>query len=216
MSTKSQMASESKKPVAAVIEGGLRMVKMERWLAQTQRGLPWLGLYDGHTGLPNRSLFCDRLAQACIAVNRGAPPFAVLMMHLHQIEDIQRDYGLEYVEHLLVEATQRLQLLFRETDSLARFGRDEFAVMLMGARSARDAVVVSERIAATLRKPVQIEAREFQMRVSIGVALNPIHGSDDASLLDNAGHAMRRAGSTHRDYEVYTPLSLLTSLERAI
>ncbi|TAK90001.1 MAG: GGDEF domain-containing protein [Burkholderiaceae bacterium] len=216
MSNISQMGPESAAPAGSVIEGGLRMVKMERWLAQTQRGLPWLGLYDGHTGLPNRSLFCDRLAQACIAVNRHATPFAVLIVHLHDLEKIASEHAHETVEAVVVESAQRLQALFRESDTIARFGQDEFGILLMGTRSAKGASMVSQRIADCLHKPLVVKEREFQLRVSIGIALNPSHGSDDAALLTNATHAMRRAAHTHRDYEVYTPLSLLTQMERAV
>ncbi|MDO8704183.1 MAG: EAL domain-containing protein [Sulfuricaulis sp.] len=158
-----------------------------------------LATTDGLTGLPNRTLFNDRLIQAIAAASRHEKKQVVLMMmDLDRFKDINDTLGHPAGDRILVEVAQRLQSVLRDTDTLARLGGDEFAVLLPDVRDGRKtADKIVKKIMHGLGAPFMIGDNELYLELGIGVALYPEHGEDAALLMSRADVAMY--GTKNRD-----------------
>lgn len=167
----------------------------ERKLFQEQ--LARQAFYDSLTGLPNRALFMDRLQHALNRANRYGDTVAVLFLDLDRFKFINDSLGHSAGDQLLVSVARRLAPLVRPSDTLARFGGDEFTLLLEGIPSTRDALQVAERIAGALRAPFTLDGREVFITASIGIALStPAHHPED--LLRQADIALYRAKAAGR------------------
>ena len=158
-----------------------------------------LATTDGLTGLPNRTLFNDRLTQAIAAASRHEKKQVVLMMmDLDRFKEINDTLGHPAGDQLLVEVAQRLNSVLRDTDTLARLGGDEFAVLLPDVRNGRKtADKIVKKIMHCLGTPFKIGDNEIYLELGIGVALYPEHGEDAAILMSRADVAMY--GTKNRD-----------------
>ena len=151
-------------------------------------------LHDPLTGLPNRTLFVDRLTRALGASAREGEPVAVLFLDLDDFKSINDSLGHAAGDRVLVALGQRLRACLRPGDTVARLGGDEFAVLI--EESARDAQRVAQRISDALRKPLDLEGRDVRVFASVGVATSSdVPGNDDLpeDLLRAADAAMYRA-----------------------
>jgi diguanylate cyclase (GGDEF)-like protein len=143
------------------------------------------------TGLPNRSLFLDRLQRAIAGWNRSNEGFALFFIDLDHFKEINDRYG-HYAGDLVLRATaQRIEGCTRQTDTVARIAGDEFVVLLSDSAEARHAHAVAQEILAAVAHPVQIDA-ECAVRVtaSVGISLCPDDGIDADVLLNCADRAM--------------------------
>lgn len=158
-----------------------------------------LATTDGLTGLPNRTLFNDRLTQAIAAASRHEIKQVVLiMMDLDRFKEINDTLGHPAGDRILVEVAQRLQSVLRDTDTLARLGGDEFAVLLPDVRDGRKtADKIIKKIMHALGTPIKHGDNELYVELGIGVALYPEHGEDAAILMSRADVAMY--GTKNRD-----------------
>jgi diguanylate cyclase (GGDEF)-like protein/PAS domain S-box-containing protein len=182
-------------------------------------------LHDPLTGLPNRSLFADRLAHALDASRRRDRDVAVLFMDLDEFKTVNDSLGHEVGDLLLVEVAERLRGCLRPEDTLARFGGDEFVVVLEDVGAADEAVRVAERIADGFRSPFWLDGRELYARVSIGIALGENRTKTSEDLLRDADTAMYRAKEEGEGFRVFDPpmhervarrLDLENGLRRAV
>jgi diguanylate cyclase (GGDEF)-like protein len=184
-------------------------------------------LHDALTGLPNRTLFIDRLEQALRRGRRRGPESgaAVLFLDLDRFKVVNDSLGHQVGDRLLQEVALRLDAALRPGDTVARMGGDEFTVLLEEVGDAREASVVAERVLATLADPFPIAGRELHVSGSIGIALaGP--DADPEELIRDADVAMYRAkaqgkarhavfdAQMHR--HVVARLDLETELRRAI
>ncbi len=168
--------------------------------------------HDTLTGLPNRGLFLDRLAQTTRRAERARSPVAVLFMDLDGFKRVNDDLGHQAGDQVLVEVAQRLAGCLRPADTAARFGGDEFAVLLDGLGSESDAALVASRIMGALSEPLVLHGRRVSLSASIGIALR--HGAED-DLMRNADLAMYRAKSRGKNrYAVFTPSMHAVIVER--
>jgi diguanylate cyclase (GGDEF)-like protein/PAS domain S-box-containing protein len=150
-------------------------------------------LHDALTGLPNRVLFSDRLTQAIERSRRHANALsAVLFVDVDHFKHINDTLGHGAGDELLVNVASRLREVVRPTDTVARFGGDEFGLLLEEVSSERDAIATAERIAASFARPFVLETSSQFVTVSIGIALADGH-ADAGALLTNADAAMYRA-----------------------
>jgi diguanylate cyclase (GGDEF)-like protein len=164
-----------------------------------------LALHDALTGLPNRTLFRDRVTQALLAARRGAPPPAVMLMDLDRFKEINDTLGHQAGDRVLQEVARRLSSMLRETDTIARLGGDEFAVLLPGVGS-RDAAARVARVAATaLEDPIVVQDMALTVEASCGIALSPEHGDDVDALIRCADVAMYEAKGSRRQFAIYSP-----------
>src|SRR3954452_4287224 len=160
-------------------------------------------LHDSLTGLPNRSLFLDRMRHALARAEREAEPVAVLFCDLDGFKTVNDSLGHRTGDRLLVMVAERLAERLRPGDTIARLGGDEFAVLLEELREPGDAARAAQRLLDALEAPFELRDREFYVSVSIGIAA----GKDDAeTLLRDADLAMYRAKSRGKGrYAVFEP-----------
>jgi diguanylate cyclase (GGDEF)-like protein/PAS domain S-box-containing protein len=160
---------------------------------QTQEKLNHLAYHDALTDLPNQVLFKDRLKQAIALSRRNDQMQAVLLLNVDRFKTINDSLGYTAGDRLLQSLAQRLTSCVRESDTVARFGGDEFAVLLTQIPRAQDAANVARAIKQTLDQAFLFEDQEIFVSSSIGISLYPQDGRDTASLLKNAGAALDRA-----------------------
>jgi diguanylate cyclase (GGDEF)-like protein/PAS domain S-box-containing protein len=193
---------------------------------QAEETIRHLAYHDGLTGLPNRTLFEDRLTVTLAQARRKKGIAAVMFLDLDRFKVVNDTVGHAMGDQLLQSVAERLRALVRDGDTVARVGGDEFTVLLPEVARVEDAVEVAERILETLRQPWQVNGHEFRITTSIGIAMCPGDGDDAESLIRNADTAMYRAKDGGRDnYKLYTRamnsriaerLALESSLRRAV
>ncbi len=177
--------------------------------------LEYQALHDALTGLPNRSLFGDRLRQALLAARRNQRMFGVLLLDLDRFKDINDALGHDRGDSLLQEVTARLRGVLRATDTIARLGGDEFAVLTTEAKHPDDVVAGARKILAALEGPFAIADQMVETGASIGIAMYPIHGDDPSTLLRRADVAMYVAKRAGGGYAVYAPEQEAQTLRRS-
>jgi diguanylate cyclase (GGDEF)-like protein/PAS domain S-box-containing protein len=162
-------------------------------------------LHDALTQLPNRGLFLDRLQQAIDRAARSSDcGFAVMMIDLDRFKSINDTLGHLLGDQLLIEVAPRLQAHLRAVDTVARFGGDEFAVLLADISDVAIACRAAERILDEIKQPFLIENHELLITASIGVVMNSIPHEQAVDLLRHADIAMYRAKKRGRgDYELF-------------
>jgi diguanylate cyclase (GGDEF)-like protein/PAS domain S-box-containing protein len=177
--------------------------------------LEYQALHDALTGLPNRSLFGDRLRQALLSARRNQRMFGVLLLDLDRFKDINDALGHDRGDSLLQEVTARLRGVLRATDTIARLGGDEFAVLTTDARHPDDVVSTARKILAALEGPFAIGDQMVETGASIGIALYPVHGDDPGTLLRRADVAMYVAKRSGGGCSLYAPEQEAQSLRRS-
>jgi diguanylate cyclase (GGDEF)-like protein/PAS domain S-box-containing protein len=182
-------------------------------------------MHDGLTGLPNRTLFRDRIEQAIALARRDGGQLAVAMIDLDRFKDVNDTLGHHAGDTLLVEVGQRLRDILRSSDTVARLGGDEFGVLISKPRSTSDVAVVIGKMRAALEQSVTVEGLAVPAEGSIGIAMFPAHGRDVDTLLRHADAAMYSAKDTKAGYVFYdgsrietnpARLTLVSELRRAI
>ncbi len=161
---------------------------------QTEAQLIHNAFYDALTKLPNRVLFQDRLMLAIErSKRRNNYRFAVLFLDLDGFKGINDRFGHGMGDDLLVAVSRRLESCFRSGDTVARYGGDEFVILLDEIKDVSEAINVANRIQDTLKAPYHLNGRELFISASIGIALNNNDDDVPESLLQNADTAMYRA-----------------------
>jgi diguanylate cyclase (GGDEF)-like protein len=166
---------------------------------QAERRLRYLAEYDQLTRLPNRQVLTDRLAQAVVRARRIGGRCALLLLDVDRFKLINDSLGHETGDRVLVQAARRIRAGRREEDTAARLGGDEFAVLLPEVESARDALVVANRILAGLAVPMPLDGREVIVTASAGVAVWPDDAADPQHLFACADAALYRAKAHGRN-----------------
>jgi diguanylate cyclase (GGDEF)-like protein/PAS domain S-box-containing protein len=162
--------------------------------------------HDALTGLPNRVLFHDRLGVAMAHARRDANKVAVLFLDLDNFKRINDSLGHTVGDLLLKEVAVRLGHCLRESDSVARYGGDEFIVLLEGVEQEEDVLLAAQRIIDGLAPVVSLQGQDFYLTVSLGIAFYPEDGQDQDTLIKNADTAMYRAKENGKNtYRVFTP-----------
>jgi diguanylate cyclase (GGDEF)-like protein len=160
-------------------------------------------LHDELTELPNRNLLYERIEQAMLQAQRDKAPIAILLMDLNRFKEINDTLGHFYGDYLLQMIAPRLRKSIRKSDTIARFGGDEFAVVLPGVE-LEQAINIAEKIAVSMEEPFRIEGNMLSVDVSIGISLYPEHGSDSDTLLQRADVALYAAKKdSNTCYAVY-------------
>jgi diguanylate cyclase (GGDEF)-like protein/PAS domain S-box-containing protein len=154
-------------------------------------------VHDALTGLPNRVLLADRLSQALAGAARRDAPVSVLFLDLDQFKSVNDANGHLIGDDLLVQVAARLQSAVRPSDTLARFGGDEFVVVCEDADVA-EAQRIAERLAAALKVPIELSGTVHHVSVSIGIATSPPIDADAHTLLRYADTAMYDAKARGR------------------
>ncbi|RJX31970.1 MAG: diguanylate cyclase [Oxalobacter sp.] len=150
-----------------------------------------LAYYDALTQLPNRRLMEDRLRQKILHAKRHSTMLALLFIDLDNFKPINDDFGHEVGDWLLCAVADRIVSCVRESDTAARYGGDEFVVLLPDLNGARNAKIVAEKILEALSKPFFMPGdRRFDIASSIGIAVYPIHANNEQELMRLGDEAM--------------------------
>jgi diguanylate cyclase (GGDEF)-like protein len=182
-------------------------------------------LHDSLTGLPNRSLFRDRIGQAVLACERNGGRAAVPLMDLDRFKEVNDALGHYSGDVLLEELGRRIKDVLGASDTVARLGGDEFGVLLRDQSDAHGVVRLIEEIRESVERPVLVQGLPLGIEASIGVAFYPDDGLDVDGLLQAADVAMYAAKENHAPYTFYdatshdhsaTRLTLLAELRQAI
>ncbi|OGI42704.1 MAG: hypothetical protein A2150_03795 [Candidatus Muproteobacteria bacterium RBG_16_64_11] len=185
--------------------GTLAMVTDITERKRAEDHLIYLAHHDSLTGLPNRTLFNDRLQQSLIDAARRERVVAVLFMDLDRFKTINDTLGHEVGDVLLRAVSGRLKDCIRTGDTVARLGGDEFIVLLPDVGHADDVGRIAQKVLDVFDQPFSIDGREFFVTTSIGITLYPFDGKDVDGLVKNADVAMYRAKEQGRNsYQFYT------------
>jgi diguanylate cyclase (GGDEF)-like protein len=160
-------------------------------------------LHDALTGLPNRTLFSERLVRAL--EDPAARQVAVLLLDLDGFKEVNDTLGHHTGDQLLREVAHRLLTTVGGDATVARLGGDEFAVVLPRLPDAEAALRIARQTGVVLQQPVALASMALEIGASIGVALWPDHGSDPSSLLQRADVAMYTAKRSHAGVTLYDP-----------
>ncbi len=192
---------------------------------QARRSLERLALHDSLTGLANRALFADRLERTIGAAVRANDTFALLYLDLDRFKEVNDAFGHDAGDELLRELSERIARPLTASDTLARFGGDEFAILIPKARDVVEATAMAEVIRAVLERPFDLRGHRIFVEASIGIVLFPQDGADADTLLRHADIAMYQAKrtdkgtiayATEHDPQSQNRLDLMSDLRHAI
>lgn len=180
----------SLKRVAEVVA---RLFEARKSVLESERRLTHIATHDNLTKLPNRALGLDRLRRAIARAHRYHTKAALLFIDLDKFKEVNDDYGHAGGDELLVEVAKRLLAETRETDSVARWGGDEFLVVLSDIDNIEKAQGKLLALKTRLDQPYDIRGMTVHCSASIGLALYPSHGEDEGALLSHADADMYAA-----------------------
>jgi diguanylate cyclase (GGDEF)-like protein len=198
--------------------------RMRTRIGEREEQIRHQATHDALTGLPNRTLFLDRLSHTIAEARRRAELAGMIMMDVDRFKEINDTLGHHFGDDLLVEIGRRLQETLRGNDTVARLGGDEFAVTFL-TRAQSGATDVAEKITRALETPFLLGNVPIEVDASMGIALCPIHAEDAGTLMKRADVAMYDAKKNHLPYALYEPgrddhslrrLTILSELRHAI
>ncbi|MSO54844.1 MAG: EAL domain-containing protein, partial [Rhodospirillales bacterium] len=172
---------------------------------QDEEHIRYQANFDSLTGLPNRTLFVDRLTQALVAMGRKGKKLALMFIDLDGFKLVNDTMGHDIGDLLLKEAAVRLSACVRSGDTVARLGGDEFTVIMPDLADPRNAPMVAQRTLDSLAKPFVLEGQEAFVSGSIGITIFPDDAGDANELLRKADAAMYRAKERGKaNYQFFT------------
>ena len=158
-----------------------------------EKQINYMAYYDALTGLPNRTLFKDRLTQAVLLAKRNNGMFAVIFIDLDSFKYVNDTIGHEGGDDLILKVSQKLSESLRKSDSVSRFGGDEFLLMFNNVSSTDNVCKIAEKIINIFKASFTVRDQEIYISVSAGVAVYPYDGEDADTLIRNADIAMYQA-----------------------
>ncbi|MDY6943864.1 MAG: EAL domain-containing protein [Pseudomonadota bacterium] len=175
-------------------------------IKQSEAQLEHLAHYDPLTELPNRLLLQSRLAHALERAARHGHRAGLLFLDLDRFKNVNDSLGHPTGDQLLQAIARRLSCRIRKEDTLARWGGDEFVVLLESVQNARDAASLAEELIGQMKVPFELhEGNDIYIGLSVGISLYPENGSDGVQLIQNADAAMYKAKEQGRNtYRFYT------------
>ena len=181
----------------------------------TQDRLAYLAQFDTLTGLPNRTMYIERLSQTLRQHDRDKRSVGVLFVDVDRFKSVNDELGHSGGDAVLARVAGRLQSCVHPADTVARLSGDEFALLLNHVAKPEDAAMVSERVIASLAKPFRVDGHEVYVSASLGISISPADGSDPDALLKNADMAMYRAKQAGRNtYRFFLPEMNAQAAER--
>ena len=198
--------------------------RMRTGIADREEHIRYQATHDSLTGLPNRTLFQDRLAEAIEKASQSGESVAIIIMDLNRFKEINDTLGHQFGDELLFEIGRRLTGTLRDSDTVSRLGGDEFAVTVFVREAAR-ATEVAQKIVDVVEAPFTLAGVSIDVTASMGIALYPLHAADAETLMKRADVAMYDAKENHADFAVYEPgrdehsvrrLAILSELRHSI
>ena len=178
--------------------------------------LNYLAYYDNLTGLPNRRLFVDRLEQAMKMADRHEKLVAVLFVDLDQFKKVNDSLGHDAGDALLKDAARRLSDCVRSSDTVARWGGDEFCLFLQDIETIDQVNIVAEKIIGRFAEPFEIKGKKMFATASLGIILYPLDDINTEDLLKNADVAMYHAKDKGRNNFQFYDNDMTAQLEQRL
>src|SRR5918996_1113671 len=201
--------------VSVALENG-RLGDSLSQLTRLKEELRHQAFHDHLTGLPNRTLFTERVAYALERQDRAQQSLAVLFVDLDDFKTINDSLGHPAGDQVLVTVAERLRRCIRPSDTVARLGGDEFGILLDDMSGPSDALIAAERIIQALNAPAYLDGQEVSIRASVGITLDT-HGEKAETLLRNADVAMymakRRGKGRYQVFESSMHAEMVDRLE---
>ncbi len=201
--------------IGIILIWSLKMKKEIKKRIIAEENLKYLAQHDVLTNLPNRILFMDRLNQSIKNATRFNEKIAVIFIDLDHFKDINDTLGHSVGDILLTTVANRLKNSIRKSDTIARFGGDEFAIILDRFSDTKFLGSAIETISNSLKTPIDIENKKLYVTLSLGISIYPDDDYEAELLLKNADAAMYKAKHNGRDnYQFYTADMTSKALER--
>src|SRR5918996_1044986 len=201
--------------VSVALENG-RLGDSLSQLTRLKEELRHQAFHDHLTGLPNRTLFTERVSYALERQDRAQQSLAVLFVDLDDFKTINDSLGHPAGDQVLVTVAERLRRCIRPSDTVARLGGDEFGILLDDMSGPSDALIAAERIIQALNAPAYLDGQEVSIRASVGITLDT-HGEKAETLLRNADVAMymakRRGKGRYQVFESSMHAEMVDRLE---
>jgi diguanylate cyclase (GGDEF)-like protein len=182
-----------------------RVDERTQQLSQLNQQLEHLAMHDALTQLPNRALFNDRLRTTLLAARREKTHFAVICVDLDLFKEINDTMGHHAGDMVLQHVAQACNRTLRDSDTIARVGGDEFAIIMPRVADVASATAVAERLLEAIRQPLPIGEKWVQVGASLGIAVYPEHGEFEQELLHHGDAAMYDAKREKLGVVVYRP-----------
>lgn len=170
-----------------------------------ERTASQIAMHDQKTGLPNRTLFDDRLAQAIAGAERHGWTLAVMFLDLDRFKLVNDNHGHAAGDSVLSVVAQRLLRHARDEDTVCRNGGDEFLYLLINPTGREAVARIAGLVQQAIEAPIGLGSLQFTITPSIGIALYPEHGTSGQTLIDQADAAMYRAKQGRSHCEFFEP-----------
>ena len=182
---------------------------------QDEEKIRYQANFDALTGLPNRSLLTDRLTQAILSANREEWKLALLFIDLDQFKVVNDTFGHVVGDELLQQVAERIRGSVREADTVARFGGDEFVILMQDVTDLEAPALVASKVISEVTAAFSLYQREIYIGASIGITIYPDDANTPDALLRNADMAMYQAKEQGRNnYQFFTPSMQRQTMER--
>jgi len=180
--------------------------KMELALRASEQQIRDMAFTDSVTGLANRNLFTDRLEQLILSCERYHTVFALLFIDLDKFKPINDEHGHLVGDKLLSMAGERISSAFRQSDVIARFGGDEFLVIVKNTDDVKNIETIAEKLLKKVAQTYYINNLELTITASIGITTCPLNGRTSAQLIQHADRAMYNAKQVGKNrFSIYRP-----------
>jgi diguanylate cyclase (GGDEF)-like protein/PAS domain S-box-containing protein len=182
---------------------------------QDEEKIRYQANFDALTGLPNRSLLTDRLSQAILSANRENWKLTLLFIDLDQFKVVNDTFGHVMGDELLQQVAERIRKCVREADTVARFGGDEFVILMQDVLDLDAAALVASKVIAEVTRSFTLYEREIYIGASVGITVYPDDANTPDALLRNADMAMYQAKERGRNnYQFFTASMQRQTIER--
>jgi diguanylate cyclase (GGDEF)-like protein/PAS domain S-box-containing protein len=191
--------------------------KAQEELLQQKDILDYQAHHDALTGLPNRTLFNDRLEHGIELSKRHGTKLALFFVDLDQFKQINDSLGHQVGDRVLIAVAERIKAKIRKDDTLSRLGGDEFTIIMEDIKELEDTSLLAQKIQKVLTQPIHIEGHTLYISCSIGISLYPDDDTDANNLLKYADAAMYKAKEEGRNnFQFYSSEMTKFSLERMV
>jgi len=162
-------------------------------IKKSEQRLTWMAYHDPLTNLANRTLFSERLGHGIARASRDNTLLAVIFLDFDNFKHINDSMGHKTGDEFLIGVAKRLNGILRESDTLARFGGDEFTLLIENYKCLSEINNITQKITQSFKKPFIVDGNEIYISISMGISIFPNNGNDADTLLRNADSAMYRA-----------------------